>query len=149
MKRCPSCGLDLPLTAFGPSARGAQGRRETCRPCRNGAQRERLHSDPEARLRQKYAQIKYMYNLTREQYDALLEAQSGCCAICRAEQRERLAVDHDHACCVGPRSCGRCVRGLLCQRCNAFLALIEDAELLASASAYLARYAPAWSSDGD
>ena len=30
----------------------------------------------------------------------------------------RLAVDHDHACCPGPTSCGQCVRGFLCPGCN-------------------------------
>lgn len=54
------------------------------------------------------------YGLTLEQYDALLEAQGGVCAVCLEDRRDRMGrrlhVDHDH-------ETGR-VRGLLCMRCN-------------------------------
>jgi Recombination endonuclease VII len=64
--------------------------------------------------------IEKTYGITAEQYWALYDAQGGCCATCqRATGRtKRLAVDHDHACCAGPISCGKCVRGLLCGPCN-------------------------------
>ena len=49
-----------------------------------------------------------------------------------------LSVDHDHSCCSGHRSCGRCVRGALCQGHNNALGHYESS--LSWASKYLARH---------
>lgn len=63
--------------------------------------------------------IKRRFQLSVARYDELLERQGGRCAICLRKPRSmRLAVDHDHACCPGEETCGKCVRGLLCKSCN-------------------------------
>lgn len=69
-----------------------------------------------------------VYHITAEQYWAIYEAQGRVCAICRRATGEarKLAVDHDHACCGGPESCGRCVRSLCCTSCNKLLGHIRD-----------------------
>lgn len=62
------------------------------------------------------------YGLTPEMCDQLLAAQGGGCALCGKEPgAKNLCVDHDHTCCPGDRSCGGCVRGLLCSVCNRLL----------------------------
>lgn len=50
-------------------------------------------------------------------FDAMYFDQDGTCAICH--ENEATCVDHDHACCpTSEKSCGRCIRGLLCNQCN-------------------------------
>jgi hypothetical protein len=78
---------------------------------------------PEGIATRRRAKWMYLYGITEEQYDALLKTQGDGCAICGRTQEENgrgyyLSVDHDHTCCPGKRSCGKCVRGLLCLRCN-------------------------------
>ena len=78
------------------------------------------------------------YGITAEQYEALLTKQNQVCAICHKSDTKRLSIDHDHACCPGSTSCGKCVRGLLCSRCNSVLGMVEDSpELLAALARYL------------
>lgn len=73
--------------------------------------------------------LKYMYNLTTDEYNDMLEAQDHVCAICSGVNSSTgypLFVDHDHACCPGGRSCGKCVRGLLCNDCNFAIGALRD-----------------------
>lgn len=80
------------------------------------------------------------YKLTKEQYEQLLDAQGGTCAVCsKKPNRSYLSVDHDHACCPTAKTCGNCIRGLLCQSCNSFLGRVDDD--LTTVNAYLMRYA--------
>jgi hypothetical protein len=55
------------------------------------------------------------YKMTLEDY---IERASKGCEICGRLSAENLHVDHDHNCCNTPKSCGVCVRGVICNRCN-------------------------------
>ena len=85
------------------------------------------------------------YGMSLETYSAMMEAQGGLCAICgkaeTARRHQRLSVDHDHTCCPSGKTCGRCVRGLLCHHCNATLGHLERVtsveEWVAAAARYL------------
>ena len=75
------------------------------------------------------------YGITLEERAALEAAQGGLCAICKVppKAQKALAVDHCHG-------TGR-VRGLLCDRCNMAIGLLDDsAERLGAAIAYLSRF---------
>lgn len=58
------------------------------------------------------------YDLTQAQYEAMVESQSGKCAICQRASARRLHVDHRH-------SDGK-VRGLLCGNCNRAIGQMDD-----------------------
>lgn len=84
--------------------------------------------------------VQRVYGLKPGQYKKLYDAQGGKCAICRRAKgiAKRLSVDHDHACCPGKTSCGKCVRGLLCTRCNdMFGHARDDPEFFTRAGSYL------------
>jgi hypothetical protein len=78
--------------------------------------------------------MKDKFGLTPEQYQARFDAQNGLCAVCdkpevvhdKHGKLKRLAVDHDHKCCPEQKSCGKCIRWLLCQRCNILLGIAKD-----------------------
>ena len=83
------------------------------------------------------------YNLTAETYWQRVEEQRGRCAICGRDDpgwTKRWPVDHDHSCCPGKTSCGKCVRGLLCHDCNRRLEAVETPGFVDQALAYLSRY---------
>lgn len=61
------------------------------------------------------------YGITIEQYTA---GRAGLCNLCNNKQA--CAVDHDHSCCPGKSSCGKCVRGFLCAGCNSALGMLGD-----------------------
>jgi len=65
------------------------------------------------------------HGLSLGEYESIASAQEGCCAIC-GKWTEVLHIDHDHSCCPGGKSCGKCCRGLLCIRCNGGLGCFGD-----------------------
>jgi hypothetical protein len=76
------------------------------------------------------------YGLTQELFDLLLGAQQNACGMCHEpfDEGQLIHVDHDHACCQGKnRSCGACIRGLLCHTCNIALGYIERRYVMARA----------------
>ena len=85
------------------------------------------------------------YGLPPGGYEKLLIAHGGRCAICRGSGTAKgrgMHVDHDHACCPeSAKSCGFCIRGILCDKCNTGLGKFKDSPLLLRLAAeYLERF---------
>jgi len=131
-RECLGCTKFKRWDKFAPYKRGVNGRRAVCRTCEN-------------KKREKYApaRAEYMFgyrllrsfNITLDQYKRLLAAQGGVCVLCRQPETmlspmtgevQRLAVEHDRRCCPGNKSCGKCIRGLACKRCNWLIGLFES-----------------------
>ena len=97
------------------------------------------------RIRQFAYRLKVKYGLTVEQFEAMLEAQEYRCGLCGddldMDKHNGVCVDHDHACCPGEKTCGRCLREILCGDCNQGLGRFkDDIAILQSAIAYLRQY---------
>jgi len=105
------------------------GGRSQCKACRS-AQQVIYQRTPAGRESRRRAKLMHRYNMTVEDYDLMLAEQGGHCAICPNREIDNggrmLSVDHDHQCCPTDRSCGKCVRGLLCLRCNNSLGWFEN-----------------------
>jgi hypothetical protein len=82
------------------------------------------------------------YNLTESDLDALIQACGSACSICQKPLSTfaEMNIDHDHSCCPGRNSCGKCVRGILCMPCNQGLGFFRDSQdRLSDAIEYLKR----------
>ena len=116
---CIDCGKERTAKARRP------GR---CPACKKEHERKRAalrraegrwtKADP--RSRRAY-QLLYQYGLTVDQYNELC---SGGCCVCGS--MDRLSIDHDHACCPTNKTCGKCIRGVLCDQCNVVLGRVKD-----------------------
>ena len=132
---CDYCREDKDESEFSPSdfARYLvpfveRGRfwRVACRVCRNYYNRTRYRRarlvQPHTAEDRYFMYIKSTYNLSREDYAAMLEDQGSVCKLCklpnyRGGVQVRLCVDHDHV--------NQQVRGLLCYKCNSKVSYYE------------------------
>jgi hypothetical protein len=149
VKLCPRCGIDKPAHDYARDKSRPDGMQRLCRLCDNRKARDYYAANKEHVAKynrihkgyKKYQRLKQKYNLSDVQYDSMLIAQDGKCLICERKDIRSLSVDHDHACCPGRYSCGKCVRGLLCSRCNRGIGTFQDdVEIICKALDYLMSY---------
>lgn len=152
MKVCRKCHLEQPLSNFTIADAVRGYRKARCKSCEaervraiyatnpvyrakqnaNSAARQKTHPKTPAETRR--AMLKHKYDLTHEQYDQMLAAQGGRCALCKTDEigvtgasgrydgsrkwlPDSWRVDHCHKSGV--------VRGLLCHACNVRLGAYE------------------------
>lgn len=165
MKNCSKCKQTKKLEEFAKDIRRRDGVGSFCRDCANQANRESYSrhaknriaktvewakNNPEKRkeIRRRHylkdpgkkwvSNLMRLYNITAEEYSAMLIKQNHCCAICDKHESQnvvgnktiRLAVDHCH-------DTGK-IRGLLCDVCNTSIGKFKhSAELLQKAISYI------------
>lgn len=123
-KVCTKCQVEKSLDEFYLNANMRDGRQSWCKEC-NRAQKK-IWRASEAGKAHKRQQILKSYGLTDDQFTEMLALQDFSCAICLEEFTTTPVVDHDHTCCEGRASCGKCVRALLCSGCNKGLGSFHD-----------------------
>jgi hypothetical protein len=161
MKRCSKCGVEQSADQFYKAKGTRDGLRGDCKACfakraranylansereiarvkqwqqanpdRVRATQRKRRSRPGSKLADRVLHLKRKYGMTLRQYEEMLEAQEGRCAICEEPPRADISlhIDHDHATGV--------VRGLLCFKCNNALGdFADDGDRLIRAANYL------------
>lgn len=159
MKHCKRCGRVKPLSDFYREKGCRDGHRPECKTCNLAARKAKYQENPtkeiervkqwqrrnpervadyqrryraENKMAIREGHLRRKFAMTIEDYEAMLVAQGGACAICLEPPNagESLHVDHHE---------GRGgVRGILCVRCNNALGqLREDLESAQRAVEYL------------
>ena len=145
VKICPRCKTEKPAHDYYADTSKSNGLQSICKECSKRKSR-RYYSDNRP-ARRVYHQIiskpkrrLNRYTLSPEAYDELFISQEGSCAICKKKD-VNLSIDHDHDCCGYGYSCGFCIRGLLCNRCNLGLGGLQDSlNVILNAADYLMSY---------
>lgn len=156
---CTKCGETKDESGFYASPRHADGFTRQCRSCqiaKSVARHRRVRDEtgkwpsqatqrtptrlayeaeyrrrPESKAKALARARRHRYGLTADEYDALVLASGGLCAICDEDMGDDICVDHCHD--------SGAVRGLLCRNCNFGLGHFrDDPTRLAAALAYLA-----------
>lgn len=113
-KQCSDCCEVKTLDKYTLNKGSRQGVYSMCKNCRS----RRRTADP---IKTLTASLKYSYGLTLLEYISILKQQDNRCYICKVDKpggRGFWHIDHDRRCCPGQRTCGKCIRGILCVRCN-------------------------------
>ncbi len=138
-KRKPLCtleGCETPNYAGGLCKMHYERNRRTGSPNLKNYRRESYNGYSYDRVRANHLRLKY--KITMEQFEEM--AKNGC-EICGrlGLPHKQLHMDHDHNCCPVQRypdgstmyfkTCGKCIRGVLCDRCNGTVGLYEAGRL--------------------
>lgn len=150
LKKCYRCKQELPLSEFWKNKKSKDGLRPDCKKCggeiyrkwflKPGNKEKRAEAkrikNPYDSTKRRNQRLKYEYGLTPEDYDRMLEAQGGRCAICKTDSpagKGMLYIDHNHT--------TNEVRDLLCVHCNNLIGYcFESKERLQSAMDYLTKW---------
>jgi hypothetical protein len=161
VKVCSKCNKEKLISEFSKNGvnQNADGHKGLCNECRNEKRRAHYVDDSEnlceqVKVRRKKNpgahrgyDLKKKFKLTLENYQELADKQNNCCAACGDPDPGTPSgvwhVDHDHKCCSGNhgRTCGNCIRGLLCRWCNLTLGNCgEKIERLKGVISYLEKF---------
>jgi len=132
LKKCTKCKVQLPLEDFHKSKDRKDGLSHRCKNCAKIHAQENWSRSRESKAAR---DKRKRYKIPEAVYKEMLK--NGC-EVCGSFQR--LSVDHDHSCCPGSFTCGKCVRGLLCTKCNSAEGMLDgDPEKARKLADYMTR----------
>jgi recombination endonuclease VII len=124
-KRCTRCETKKSINDFSSDKRTKSGKKTWCKACMNAYTRRYVKENPlteEQKRQRRDWYLQRTYGVSVDWVD------SQVCNICGSSGSgsRSLHVDHDHSCCPGVKSCGKCIRGVLCYTCNAAIGYFYD-----------------------
>jgi hypothetical protein len=143
-KRCGRCDQYKPLGDFHPNSTGSGGVHSICRNCQSETKKAEYKLNPEPKKdkqrqgrkenpqRFRQYELKKRFKINLEDFEQRFEKQGRRCAACGSEDSGETPprtwhIDHDHSCCPSRRkTCGQCIRGILCRWCNMTLGNAKD-----------------------
>lgn len=134
-KKCCTCKNVKPASDFYKNKSTDAGLSHQCIDCCKEYQER-------TKERSYYVRKLIDFNLSKDKIEELKLSQDFKCRGCGITEEKlgaRLSIDHDHKCCPGKnKSCGKCIRGLLCSPCNVALGILgDDYDTLLSLAEYI------------
>lgn len=123
---CIKCAQTLPEEKFPFKNKQAGTHHHICKMCKSAYNKQHYENNKELYLgpHLKWNRLWSKYRLRQNDWWDMLHSQGNVCAVCK--DRPPVEVDHDHTCCDSKSSCGKCVRGIVCKRCNLVLRYYDD-----------------------
>ena len=131
IKTCTKCGETKKISDFPLIGKTAPGKyRAACLECKRNSYRKANHPNWEKELnRQREAKFQSRFGISTETRDKIIASVNYQCMACGDSEIEafgNLGLDHDHSCCDSEKTCGKCIRGVLCFHCNLALGYLKD-----------------------
>jgi hypothetical protein len=160
LKICSKCKTPQLESEFTKAKENMDGLSGVCKTCRGKRRREKYPQERDKLIQKQKDKrksnpvlfrgydMKKRFGITWEQFDIMFAAQGNKCAGCGAtesgEKSGSWHIDHDHTCCPLPKrkTCGKCIRGILCRSCNLAIGNARDSvDRLRGLANYLESYA--------
>lgn len=141
-KKCGLCKIEKSFEEFYNSRQTKDGKYGWCIDCKKEQRPKYVSKEFKIKrvMQNRNYHLMKKYGLTHDDILKKLKTQGNVCKVCKSPDPKGVGwvVDHNHNCCPGKYTCGKCIRAILCDPCNKLLgAARDDMSILSSCIEYL------------